>query len=177
MLWACLKEDALDYPHLEEGEEAVGRYRALFVAFGSRSQDILLRLIKLVVLHWAPCPRTTGGPRRQLAGASNTMDHRGFKMRWRETSRHLSIFSMGVAPSPRETGSAMESDQIMREKLGQERAPLGAQIAPERGERGNHASVTAGNPSYETRGRIDSIWGDSAYAQQNRSRGVDETGR
>ena len=34
----------LDIPRTREWEEAVGRYRALFTAFGIRSQDILLRL-------------------------------------------------------------------------------------------------------------------------------------
>ena len=34
----------LDFPHPREWEAVVGRYRALFTAFGIRSQDILLRL-------------------------------------------------------------------------------------------------------------------------------------
>ena len=37
-----LQEAYLDFPRSREWEVAVDRYRTLFVAFGSRSQDILL---------------------------------------------------------------------------------------------------------------------------------------
>ena len=69
----------LDFPRSRGREVAVGRYPALFVAFGIRSKDILLQLIKPAALHWAPRPRTLGRPRRRVRGTFNTMVPRDSK--------------------------------------------------------------------------------------------------
>ena len=71
------QEAYLNFPRSREWEVAVDRYRTLFVAFGIRAQDILLQLPKPAALHWAPCPRILGGPRRRVGGAPHKTDPRG----------------------------------------------------------------------------------------------------
>ena len=108
----------IDFPRSREWQVAVGRYRALFVAFGIRPQDILLRLTNR---------RLYIGPHVQeyLVGLDAEWEER--LTRWTlEVQNALEEgiapppFPVQAAPSPRGTELEMESDQMARGQLEQE---------------------------------------------------------
>ena len=94
------QEAYLDFPRSREWEVAVDRYRTLFVAFGIRSQDILLRSPNRRCLHWAPCPKILGGPRRRVRGAPHKMNPR-ISRRAGGGYRAPSLSGAGGAPTER----------------------------------------------------------------------------
>ena len=112
----------LDFRRPMEWGVAVGRYRALFAAFGIRSRDILLPLTNR---------RRYFGPHVQEYLAGLDAEREEHLTRWTlgvqnalEEGTVLSPFVVAV-PSPRGTEPALERDPMMRGQLEQERAVLG----------------------------------------------------
>ena len=110
-----------DFPRSREWEVAVDRYRALFVASGVRSQNILLRLSNR---------RLYIGPHLQecLAGLDAEWEER--LTRW--TLGLQDALGGGIAPPPfplqaapslKGTESTIESDPMLRRQLGLLREP------------------------------------------------------
>ena len=106
------QEACLDFPRTRAWEEAAAHYRTLFVAYGIRPQDILLRL---------PNRRLYIGPHVQeyLAGLDAELGER--LMRWTrdvqsalEVSDALPPFPTVVAATPEGTDLALENDRLAR---------------------------------------------------------------
>ena len=131
-LLCCLFSDALglpqaaylDFPRSREWEVAVDRYRTLFVAFGIRSQDILLRLTNR--RHYIR-PHV----QEYLAGLDAEWEER--LTRWTlgvqdalEEGIAPPPFPVQAAPSPRGTKSEIESDPMLRGQLEQEHEAPGS---------------------------------------------------
>ena len=75
---------------------------------------------KMEALHWASRPAIPGGPRRRVGRTANVIDPRESK-RAVGTCR-AAFFPVEVLASPRGTGLVLESDQITRGHIEQERA-------------------------------------------------------
>ena len=112
-----------DFSRSREWEVAVGRYRALFAAFGIRSQDVLLRLTH----------------RRLYIGLHVQTYLAGLDAEWEERSTRLTLgvqnaleegtairrFPAETSPSPRRMEPVLERDLMMRGHLGQKGAITG----------------------------------------------------
>ena len=119
----------LDSPHWREWEVAVGRYRTLFVAFGIRSQDILLRL-----------------PNRRLYIGPHVQEYlAGLDTEWEERPTRCTLgvqdaleegiapppFPVQAAPPPRGTESTIENEPRLKRQLEQEHEAPGSSENPQ----------------------------------------------
>ena len=107
----------VDFPRPREWEAAVGRYRALFTAFGIRSQDVLLRLTNR---------RLYIGPQVQECLAGLDAEWEELLTRWTlgvqnalEEGFTPSPFPVEAAPSPRGSEPVLERDHMRRGQLEQ----------------------------------------------------------
>ena len=111
------QEACLDFPRTRAWEEAAAHYRTLFVAYGLRPKDILLRLANRR-LYIEPHVQ------EYLAGRDAELGER--LIRWThdvqsalEVSDALPPFPTVVAVTPEGTGPALENDQLARGLFGQ----------------------------------------------------------
>ena len=114
----------LDFPRSREWEVAVGRYRALLVAFEIQAHDILLRLTNrrlYIGIHVKP----------YLAGLNGEWEER--LTLWTlavqtapEKGVDLPLFPVEAAHPPKRTRAVAESGPIIRGQIDQERAAPGA---------------------------------------------------
>ena len=114
----------LDFPRSSEWEVAVGRYRALSAAFGTRSQNVLLRLTNRRLSYMGPHVQ------EYLAGLDTDWEER--LTRWTRAVQNALAEGTALPPSPREAGPssrrmepALDRDPMMREQMKKEGAVPG----------------------------------------------------